>query len=341
MQERSASTAYFSALLAARERSGVRALFAFVIICRDSIDRAGSRTEAQASVARLTRLFEFGVVQRYAKEHSVVDEVIDAVPDFGLAWEAWSFLEEDFEIPRAYAIDFIRGLKQDADGYRPETVEDLLRYVYRTGGVLGLMACHIFSTQESFQQSAVDAAGAARLTTLADNVYKDFTLGRCFVPIAWMSYAATQTFSPTWSFEAARRFRQLAKVLDVSSRAGLSRLPIRNRAAIAIAAVWHRESRASLLRKFDRMADELIRHGADALWTSLVPKLRRIQARARQIGFATAEAVEKRSANGFFENAFRDLGQIESPGVRRPTTLPVRDLATTLRNQNFLVGRDI
>lgn len=343
LRERSPSTAYVTALLGARERSGSRALFAFFSICRDAIDYAGSRSEAQTSVALLARLFDEGVVQRFANDHSIVDEVIDTIPDFGLAWEAWSFLEEDFEIPRVYAIEFIRGLKQDADGYRPETVEELLRYVYRTGGVLGLMACHVFETDESAQQAAVDAAGAARLSMLADNIYKDFTLGRCFVPIEWMSYAATQTFAPTWSGEASARFRQLSTILEVSSRRGLATLPIRSRLAIAVVAGLHRESRSPWTRKIDRTADEIIRHSAGAFWSTLVPILRDYQQLARELTFRIADAIEARSLRPLFEASIASTQKLEMPVTANATAankLPVRDLATALRNQNVLVGRD-
>jgi phytoene synthase len=340
MRERSAPLAYITALLGSRERSGVRALFAFVSICKDAIDLAGSRTEAQASVALLTRLLEEGVIQRYADDHSIVDEVIDAVPDFALAWEAWSYLEEDFEIPRAYAIEFARGLKQDADGYRPETVEDLLRYVYRTGGVLGLIACHLFSVAESVQQSAVDAASAARLISLADNVYQDFTLGRCFVPLAWMSYATNQTFAPTWAAEASRRFRKLAAALESASNAGLATLPLRNRAAIAVLFVLHRESRTRITLKVDRVADVVIRHSAGALWKALVPAVRLVARRARLFGYALADAVEQRSIKPIFSLNRKSSAADVADAPVEIRTLPVRDAATALRNQNLLIGRE-
>jgi 15-cis-phytoene synthase len=341
MRERSPSAAYITALLAPRERSGTRALFSFVSICRDAIDFAGSRSEAQTAIALLTRLFSEGVVQRFANEHSVVDEVIDAVPDFGLAWEAWSFLEEDFEIPRSYAIEFICGLKQDADGYRPETVEDLLRYVYRTGGVLGLMACHIFAAPATIQQAAVDAGSAARLTMIADNIYKDFTLGRCFVPLQWMNYSATQTFAPSWAGEASKRFRLVAEILETSSRSGLAKLPFRNRAAIAAMGVLQRESRSTALRKIDRTADVLIRHAADASWSTILPRLRRVRLASRRVVFAVVDAFDKRSLTPILEMDTTEMSKSEINGQTpfARNALPVRDLATALRNQNILIDR--
>lgn len=343
MRERSPSTAYVTALLNSRERSGVRALFAFITICRDAVDRAGSRTEAQQSVALLLRLFSEGVVHRIATDYSVVNEVIDAVPDFGLAWEAWSYLEEDFEIPRTYAIEFVRGLKQDADGYRPKSLEDLLSYAYRTGGVLGLAACHIFSAGESVQQSAVDAASAARLSMLANNIYKDFTLGRCFVPLDWMGDAVTHTFASTWAGEATVRFQQTSSILASSSRPGLAGISFRNRAAISVCAIIQRESHSNLMRKTDRIADELIRQSATAIWSTLGPLLRRTKEQFRNLTVRIAEAIEQRNLKPVIEALVGDPNQV-APTDRvqlRTPRLPERDLATALRNQNILMGRDV
>jgi len=168
-------------------------------------------------------------------------------------------------------------------------------------------------------------------------------LGRCSVPLAWMSYARTQTFAPTWSSEASERFRRLAKVLEASSRRGLAALPYRNRVAIAVVEVLHRESRSRLARKVDRVADTLIRHSAGAFWATLVPMLRNLQRRVLKLFFRFVDAAQQRSLKPLFESSHADasISPIEVKASQRPKSLPVRELETALRNQSVLMGREL
>lgn len=304
VSQRAPSVAFAISFLSQRERAGARALFAFIQISRDAVNLAHSRHEAQSSVAMLARLFELGVVERFASDHSIVDTITESVPDFGLAWEAWSFLEEDFEVPRAYANEFIRGLKQEADGYRPESVEDLLRYTYRSGGVVGVIACHVLGLDQPSQQPAVDLASSARLYALADNVYRDFTLGRNFAPLEWVSYATAQTFRSSWATLSSHKFKHLAAALEAHARPRLSRLANRQRLAVSIGLALNREARSSIFRKIDHALDEVIRLCADLLW-----------------------------------RLFRSTPERRGLNVRHE--LPVRDVSAVLRNQKVVAARDL
>ena len=318
MRKNSRALYFATQNLPVHQRDGLRALFTFFQISRHSVDQAQSKLEAQSSVGKLARLFETGIASRYETNQPIVDQIIDDVPDFGLAWEAWCSLEEEFGVPRVYAIEFVRGLQLDADGYRPDTTEDLLRYVYRTGGVLGLIACHILATEASAQQPAVDAASAARLTTLAQNVYTHFTLGRIYVPTEWMSYSVTRSFAPAWANEASRLFNQHARILASSARLGFTALPWKTRLAVAGTLVYQLEKRSSLARKVDRVADELIRQGASTVWSYLRPRLQ--SARDRALSRTLAPAP---------------LAPLKNP------ELPVRDISSAMRNQTMLISRDL
>lgn len=288
------------------QRDGLRALYAFFRICRDSIDQAATKQEAAFAASRLLRLLENGASDRHAVAQPIVDQVIDESPDLGLAWEAWCALEEEFAVPRAYAMEFARGLQLEADGARPESTEDLLRYSYRTGGVIGLMVVHVLQLDPALQQAAVDGGSAVRLTTLSREIYRHFTLGRVFVPTSWMSHSVTRVFAPAWADQARLRFETFANVMYTSARQSFGALPWKTRLAFAFALVLHREERSPWWRKVDRTIDELIRQ--------------------------TASIAQK---------TFRTLREEPSPSLRSAEATPVRDFNTVWRNQNMLISRDL
>lgn len=311
MRER-APALYFTTLTFPQyQRDGLRALYAFFRICRDTIDQSATKQEATFAASRLLRLLENASSDRHAVAQPVVDQVIDESPDLGLAWEAWCALEEEFGVPRAYALEFARGLQLEADGARPESTEDLLRYSYRTGGVVGLMILHVLQLDPALQQAAVDAASAARLTSLSRGIYRHFTLGRIFVPTSWMSYSTTRVFSPAWADQASKRFDTFANVMYASARQVFPELPWKTRLMLATALVLHRESRNRWWRKFDRTADELIRQTASL---------------ARE----TYERLRKKSRN-----------DATKPKMISNPTATVRDFDTVWRNQNMLISRDL
>ncbi len=292
--------AYASAPLSEIQRQGIRALYTFIRISRDTVDKAASKVEAQIAVQHLVRLFE----------DSNVEDAIEEIPDLGLAWEAWLGLEEEFAVPRSYALEFARGLRMETENFRPETVQELLGFCYRTGGVLGLVLCHILSGPESAMQAMVDAASAARLTSLSRNLNRDFGLGKIFVPLDWFSRATTTRLSDVWSVESARRFDNLAFVLDKSARETLQVLPFVTRISLSLAIVLHQEGGSSVFRKIDRAIDEMLRQSGTAALRWL------------------------RSITAISHAEFPLTTKSERP-------LPPRDAAFAIRNQNLRFSRDL
>lgn len=292
--------AYASIGLTEIQRQGVRALYTFFRISRDLVDKAASRVESQISVQHLNRLFE----------ESNIDDAVEVIPDLGLAWEAWLGLEEEFNVPRTYAIEFARGLQMETENFRPQTTEDLLQYCYRTGGVLGIVVCHILGAPEAAMQSMVDAGSAARLTSLAQTIRHDFLVGRCFAPTEWFPFGIGN-FTTAWAAEASARYEQLAFVLYNSARDMLNLLPLSARMALMIPLAIHKEKMSSRLRRFDRVIDEFLRQ----FFGNIIVYLRAIYAISRSefpAGYSSARHA-----------------------------LPPRDVSLALRNQNLRLGRDL
>lgn len=238
------------------QRDGIEALFLFIEILNHSVASAGSRTEALTAVEDLETLFRRGLTPPPLYEQTHLDAIIESHPNFGLAWEAWCFLEETFDLSREQAHDFIEGLRFEAEGRRPENLEALLRYVYMSGGVLGAALGRILKVDPSFAQSAVDAASSARLTTLMRNYRRDLELGRNRMPSELHGVLGPTPPSPT------RLFKSMADTFFRSFIEALPKVSFKHRILFATALVLHRTNDAAWFTKLDRSVDILLRISA-------------------------------------------------------------------------------
>ena len=84
--------AYSSVALSEIQRQGIRALYTFTRISRDTIDKAASKVEAQIAVQHLVRLFE----------DANVEDAIEEIPDLGLARNT----SESVECADSLALNF-------------------------------------------------------------------------------------------------------------------------------------------------------------------------------------------------------------------------------------------
>lgn len=256
-------------LVAEHTRDGLESLITFIRITRAAVETADSALAARIALARLLALFEAGRLDQAVVDQPIVDQVIDDYPDFGLAWEAWCVLEDEFEIPRDYALEFIRGLeieaKHDAEGTLPESQEDLLRFTYATGGVVGLIAANILKSEvlrnahddtSRFQQAFVDAGTAARLATLARH-RSDRTNNLRFEGVNNLR------------FESANNLRLYSDIFFLSARDAFAKLRYPSRIALALVLTTHREAGRSRWRIADRIFDEFVRQSGSALWNWL------------------------------------------------------------------------
>jgi 15-cis-phytoene synthase len=179
------------------------------------------------------------------------------------AFDGLRLLCTEVPIPRAMIDDHIAGFALDAEGWRPETEADLIRYCHHVAGAVGEMMAVIMGVpvDDADTLDRADHLGLAfQLANIARDVREDAEGGRCYLPAAWL---AEQGLAPDTLLAPAnrervavltRRLAALAGDYEASARTGARRLPFRSRWAVLAAAGIYGD-----------IAREVARRGAVAL----------------------------------------------------------------------------
>ena len=149
-------------------------------------------------------------------------------------------------------IALIDGLLQDQQTVALADERALLRYSYRVAGTVGLMMSKILGgTDRVALWHAVDLGIAMQLTNIARDVLEDASMGRRYLPAAWVKdmiptqILAAATGGPCSERDAittaVTRLLQLAETYYQSGIKGLVYLPSRAHLAIAVAAQVYRQ----------------------------------------------------------------------------------------------------
>ncbi|HEV2567750.1 phytoene/squalene synthase family protein [Sphingomonas sp.] len=164
-------------------------------------------------------------------------------------------------IPRALIEDHIAGFALDAEGWRPQTEAELIRYCHHVAGAVGEMMAVVMGVapeDTDMMKRADDLGIAFQLANIARDVREDAEGGRCYLPEEWIeelqlrSFRAKSRNEPdvqhrfSTSLEAngekekvpllTRRLADLAGQYEASARIGARRLPFRSRWAVLAAA---------------------------------------------------------------------------------------------------------
>ncbi|MCA1749241.1 MAG: phytoene/squalene synthase family protein [Parasphingopyxis sp.] len=161
------------------------------------------------------------------------------------AFDGLAIVAGECAIPRVMIEDHIAGFALDADGWAPETEDDLLRYCHHVAGVVGQMMALVMGVaidDEKVLARADDLGLAFQLANIARDVGEDAANGRCYLPRAWLADAG---LSPETMMEAENRPKLVplvarlcdrAEAFEASARAGTAALPFRSAWAVLAAA---------------------------------------------------------------------------------------------------------
>jgi phytoene synthase len=206
------------------------------------------------------------------------------------AFDGLRALLAEVPIPRTLIEDHIAGFALDAEGWRPRTEGDLIRYCYHVAGTVGRMMALLMGVapDDSDTLERAEHLGLAfQLANIARDVREDAEGERCYLPEEWLEKAAipfgssraksrraspspgprpstslgTSDLGTGW-VEAnrskltvlTRRLADLAADYEISARVGARRLPFRSRWAVLAAAGIYGD-----------IAREVARRGAAAL----------------------------------------------------------------------------
>ncbi|WP_333573471.1 phytoene/squalene synthase family protein [Sphingomonas sp.] len=159
------------------------------------------------------------------------------------AFDALRIVAQETGMPHRFAWDLIDGFALDADGWRPESEDDLLRYCYHVAGVVGCMMAVVMGVppeDEAVLDRACDLGLAFQLANIARDIGEDAEAGRCYLPAAWLAEVGLTSANPLADRGAlailGTRLADRAEGYEVSARGGAAALPFRSAWAVLAAA---------------------------------------------------------------------------------------------------------
>jgi len=155
----------------------------------------------------------------------------------GLApFDALRIVAAECAIPRRFIDDHLAGFALDAEGWRPRSEADLLRYCYHVAGAVGCMMAVLMGVSPGDDETldrAADLGIAFQLANIARDLVEDAGVGRSYVPADW---GAADPADRVALAAIALRLETLAAPYEASARVGATRLPFRARWAVLSAA---------------------------------------------------------------------------------------------------------
>ncbi|HVI98252.1 MAG TPA: phytoene/squalene synthase family protein [Sphingomonas sp.] len=152
------------------------------------------------------------------------------------AFDALRLVVAETGIPTDDPHDLVAGLALDAQGWRPRTEDDLMRYCHHVAGVVGRMMAIVMGVDPADEATLAraDAMGRAfQLSNIMRDVEEDDRAGRCYLPIEWlaeMDIPPGEHMKP-WFRERlvvlVRRLGDRAAELEAHARPGVRALALR------------------------------------------------------------------------------------------------------------------
>lgn len=200
---------------------------------------------------------------------------IDSDAPVPLPFAALRELAREITLPRMWVLDHLEGFALDAQGWRPQTTDDLLRYCYHVAGSVGRMMAIIMGVDPADTDTldrACDLGIAFQLANIARDIVPDAAAGRIYLPAAWLTAAGLAADAPLLAADRAllagmaERLVHMARAYRASARVGAARLPRRARLAVLAADAIYGEIGERVLRKGPAAWDERVRiSGAEKL----------------------------------------------------------------------------
>lgn len=161
------------------------------------------------------------------------------------AFDALGLVAAETGIPAAFPQELIAGMALDAEGFAPESTDDLLRYCWHVAGVVGVMMAIVMGVDAADRATLIRASDLGlsfQLNNIARDLVEDAGVGRCYVPAEWLRemgldrHGYAHPANRKYTAEIAERLTALAGRYEESALYGTPALPRRSAAAIIAAA---------------------------------------------------------------------------------------------------------
>ena len=232
----SKSFAAASRLFAPKTRERAWLLYAWCRACDDIADGQDHGHDMTGVSDGPARLAEISALTEAALAGIVVGDP---------AFDALRIFAAETALPPALARDLIAGFALDAQGWRPQTEQDLYRYCYHVAGAVGCMmalAMGVPADDDATLDRACDLGLAFQLANIARDVAEDARAGRCYLPQAWLDeleIPADDLLAPQHRErlgQLGERLGTLAARYEASARLGTPALAFRSAWAVLAAA---------------------------------------------------------------------------------------------------------
>ena len=159
-------------------------------------------------------------------------------------FDAFGIVARECQIPPQAAHDHLDGFSLDAEGWRPQTSDDLLRYCFHVAGAVGVMMALVMGVDPDDRDTldrASDLGLAFQLANIARDIVADAREGRVYLPRDWLEAAGLGIKDLADPNKGARiaplaeRLVHLSRAYRASARVGARRLPLRSRLAVLAA----------------------------------------------------------------------------------------------------------
>ena len=167
--KREAKNFYFAfILLPKHKRLAMSAIYAFMRICDDRVDKASSIEEARVNLSDWRDQTE-KALKGYGSVHSI--------------FPALKSTMVSFHIPEKYLWELMDGVAMDLERPIFKTFDELYPYCYRVASVVGIVCLHIFGFDRQVAVQAAEHCGIAfQLTNIIRDIKEDFLSGRIYLP---------------------------------------------------------------------------------------------------------------------------------------------------------------
>ena len=195
---------------------------------------------------------------------------LDGQPTAEEAFDALGQVALEAGLTEEMTDDVIDGFALDAEGWRPRSEADLMRYAFHVAGSVGVMMARVMGIPADDHDAldrAFDLGISFQLTNVARDVCEDDAAGRCYLPQEWLAEADIppgEHMKP--EFRAALvalvdRLLDLADEHEGAARWGANSLPFRKRWAVLAAANVHAALRHKIRELGPHAWDRAVRVG--------------------------------------------------------------------------------
>ena len=215
------------------------------IWCRRCDDIADGQELGQHSGSGTLKLDEAAAHHRIEAIRVLTRRALEGQPTADPAFDALGQVALEAGLTGEMAGDVIDGFALDAEGWRPRSEADLMRYAFHVAGAVGVMVARIMGVpadDHGTLDRACDLGLAFQLANIARDMCEDDAAGRCYLPQEWLAEADIppgEHMKPEFRealVALVGRLLDLAEEHEAAARSGASELPFRRRWAVLAAA---------------------------------------------------------------------------------------------------------